>query len=65
MKRAQKGSQKKLKVIKSRKRSIFVTDFCWKDSALTAVKREAKSQTRYVKGVPFANRRYMKGVPFS
>ena len=51
-------------LIKSRKRSIFVTDSYWKDSAFTAVKRDAKSQTRYVKGVPFVNRRYMKGVPF-
>ena len=36
-----------------------------KDSAFRAVKRDAKSQTRYVKGVPFVNRGYTKGVPFS
>ena len=36
-----------------------------KDSAFTAVKRDAKFYTRYVKGVPFVNRRYTKGVPFS
>ena len=51
-------------LIKSRKCSIFVTDSYWKDSAFIAVKRDAKSQTRYVKGVPFVNRRYMKGIPF-
>ena len=50
---------------KSRKRSIFMIDSYLKDSAFIAVKRDAKSQTRYVKGVPFVNRRYMKGVTFS
>ena len=51
--------------IKSRKRSISVIDSCLKDSAFTGVKRDAKFQTRYVKGVPSVNRRYSKGVPFS
>ena len=50
---------------KSRKHSIFMIDSCLKDSVFTAVKRDAKSQTRYVKGVPFVNRRYTKGIPFS
>ena len=50
--------------IKSRKRSIFVIDSYLKDSDFTAVKRDAKFLTRYVKGVPFVNRGYMKGVPF-
>ena len=35
-------------LIQLRKRSIFVIDSYWKDSAFTAVKRDAKSQTRYV-----------------
>ena len=51
--------------IKSRGRSIFVIDSYLKDSAFTAVKRDVKYLTRYVKGVPFVNRRYTKGVPFS
>ena len=45
--------------------SIFVMDSYLQDSAFTAVKRDAKVLTRYLKGVPFANRRYTKGVPFS
>ena len=51
--------------MKSRKRSIFVTDSHLKDDAFTAVKRDAKFYTRYVKGVPFVNKRYTKGVSFS
>ena len=39
----------------SRKLSYF------KDSALTAVKRDAKFVTRYLKGVPFVNRRSKMG----
>ena len=50
--------------IKSRKRSIFVIDSYLKDSAFTAVKRDAKFQTRYVKGVPFVNRRCKKRGTF-
>ena len=50
---------------KSKKRSIFVIDCYLKDSAFTAVKRDAKFLTRYVKGVPFVNRRYTRVVPFS
>ena len=42
--------------IKSGKRSIFVIDSCLNDNAFTAVKRNAKFETRYVKGVPFFNR---------
>ena len=34
------------------------------DDAITAVKRNAKIETRYVKGVPFVCRMYTKGVPF-
>ena len=36
-----------------------------KDSAFTAVKRDANFSTRYVKGVPFVNSIYTKGIPFS
>ena len=39
--------------IKLRKRSIFVMDSYWNDSAFTAGKKGAKFQERYVKGVPF------------
>ena len=45
-------------------RSGFVTYSRFKDSAFTAVKRDAKFETRYVKRVPFINRRYTKGVLF-
>ena len=51
--------------IKLRKRSIFVIDSHLNDSASTAVKMVANFETRYVKGVLFANRRYKKEVPFS
>ena len=34
-----------------------------KDTVWTAVKRDAKFETRYVKGVPFVDRRYTKVVP--
>ena len=51
--------------IKLRKRSIFVIDSYLNGSAFTALKRDAKFLTKYVKGVPFVNRRYTKGVPFS
>ena len=50
---------------KWRKRSFFANDSHLKFSTLTAVKRDTKFQTRYVKRQPFANRRYTKGVPFS
>ena len=50
--------------IKSRKRSIFVVDSYFKDSAFTAVKRDAKFSTRYVKGVLFVNKRHTIGVTF-
>ena len=43
--------------------SGFVIYSYLKDSAFTAcLKRDAKFQTRYVKGVPFAYRRYTEGV---
>ena len=48
--------------IKTGKRSIFVIDSYLHDNAFTAVKRDTKFQTMYVKGVPFVNRRYTKGV---
>ena len=41
-----------------------MTDSYLRDSAFTAVKRDAKSQTRYVKGVLFVNRRYIRGTFF-
>ena len=42
------------------KLSDFVTCPYFKDSAFTAVKRDAKFQTRHVKGVPLP----IEGVPF-
>ena len=51
-------------VKKSRKRSGFFIYSYFKESAFTAVKRDAKFYARYVKGVPFVNRRCMKGSPF-
>ena len=51
-------------VTESRKRSDFVSYSYFKDSGFTEVKRDGKSQTNYVKGVPFVNRRCWKGVPF-
>ena len=50
--------------IKLRKRSIFVIDSYLNGSAFTALKRDAKFLTKYVKGVPFVNRRYTKGGTF-
>ena len=44
------------------KQSGFVICSYFKDSTSTAVKRDAKFWTRYLKGVPL--RRPMKGVPF-
>ena len=58
------GSVKGPKKAKSRKSFIFVIDSYLKGSAFTAVKRDAKFSTRYVKGVQFVHRRYTKGVPF-
>ena len=40
-------------ISESRKRSNFVIDSYLKDSEFTAVKRDAKFYTRYMKGVPF------------
>ena len=57
-------------VKKSRKRSGFVISSYFEDSAFTVVKRDAKLQPRYVKGVicissaNVANRTYRKGVSF-
>ena len=50
-------------VNKSTKRSGFVIYSCFEDSSFTAVKRNAKLQTRYVKRVSFFNIRFTKGVP--
>ena len=47
--------------IKYRKRSIFVTDCYLKDSAFRAVKRDAKVQTWYFRGVSLVSKRYTKG----
>ena len=47
-----------------RKLPGFVIYSYLKDSAFTAVKRDAKSQTRSVKGVPSVNRRSTKGYFF-
>ena len=51
-------------VKKSRKRCGFLIYSYFKESAFTAVKRDAKFYARYVRGVPFVNRRCMKGLPF-
>ena len=40
---------------------MFAIDSYLEDNASTAVKKDAKFYTRYVKGVPFVNRRYTKG----
>ena len=53
-------------VKKLRRGPGFVIYSYFKDSAFTAVKRDAKPfYTRYVKGIPFVIRRYtcMKGPP--
>lgn len=42
----------------------FVIYSYLKDSLFTEVKRDAKFEPRYVKGVPFVTRRYTKGEPF-
>ena len=64
-KRAQNGQQMHIMAVKEpRKLSGFVIYSYLKESAFTAVKRDAKLQTRSVKGVPFVNRRYTKGLPF-
>ena len=49
---------------KSRKHSGFVIYSSCKYSAFTAVKRDEKVLTRYVKGVSFVNRRYMTGAEY-
>ena len=51
-------------VKKSRKRSGFVIFSCLKDSAFTAVKRDAKVLTRYVKGHLFSVEGKRNGEPF-
>ena len=55
-----------LVVKKSRKRYGFVIFSYLKDrlSVFTAIKRDAKFETRYEKGVPSVNRMYTKGVTF-
>ena len=42
---------------KANKTFWFEVHSCIKKSALTAVKRDAKFKTRYVRGVPLVNRR--------
>jgi len=55
--KAQKGKQMHFMAVKkSRKRSGFVIYSYFKDSASTAVERDAKFWIRYVKWVPFVNR---------
>ena len=51
-------------VKKSRKCCGFLIYSYFKESAFTAVKRDAKFYARYVRGVPFLNRRCMKRLPF-
>ena len=51
-------------VDKSTKFSSFVIYSHLKENVITALKRDAKFSTRYVKRVPFVNRGYTKGVPF-
>ena len=46
---------------KTENHSGFMIDLYLKDSAFTALKRDAKVYTRYVKGVPFFNRRSKMG----
>ena len=50
--------------IKSEKRYIFVIDSYLNDNAFTAVKRDAKFQTRYVKGEPQSTEGIRKGYLF-
>ena len=50
--------------IKSRKLSIFVIDFYLKGSLFTAVKRDAKFYTRYVKGRTMSLEGIRKGYLF-
>ena len=45
-----------IRVKKSRKRSDFVISSYFKDSVFTIVKRDAKLQTSYVKGVSFLSK---------
>ena len=45
-----------IRVKKSRKRSDFVISSYFKDSVFTVVKRDAKLQTRFVKGVSFLSK---------
>ena len=64
-KKVQKGKQMKFMAVKKNEKTFWFCDLAiFKDSAFTAVKRDAKVLTRYVKGVRFFNIRYTKGVPF-
>ena len=62
--RAQRANRWILWLCKAEK-SSFVINSYFNDSAFTAVKRDGKFLTMYVKGGPFVNRRDTKGVPFS
>ena len=50
--------------VKKKKIPSLVVDSYLKDGAFTAVKRDARFYTRYVRGVPFLNTSYTSGVPF-
>ena len=64
-KKVQKGKQMKFMAVKKNEKTFWFCDLAtFKDSVFTAVKRDAKVLTRYVKGVRFFNIRYTKGVPF-
>ena len=55
----------KFMAVKKNEKTFWFCDLAtFKDSVFTAVKRDAKVLTRYVKGVRFFNIRYTKGVPF-
>ena len=55
----------KFMAVKKNEKTFWFYDLAvFKDSAFTAVKRDTKVLTRYVKGVRFFNIRYTKGVPF-
>ena len=65
-KKVLKGKQMKFMAVKKKNEKTFW--FCdlgiFKDSAFTAVKRNAKVLTRYVTAVRFFNIRYTKGGTF-
>ena len=64
LRKGPKGLQMNFTALLSRENVLLVIDFYLNDIAFTAVKRDPKFYTRYVKGVPFVYRRSTKGVPF-